>query len=427
MKYFENLLHSIKELPIFDVHSHISIDQPQCRDLSDILFYHFMRRELYSAGLKDDNYLVSNTPFEERIGEFFKYKPLVENTTTFWCIKKILNDIYHVTDGDIRPDNWKDLQQQIIQKGRDFSYPKSILNRMNVQCSLICENHWSQEGLARNQFLIPLYEDLDLFHFDPTRNLSLLDLIAKEYGGLPENSDQAQQSIYDFFKKKSQSGIRYFTAFISSAFHLIKPVSGQINEIYDKKKTGTQLSAEENHILFTWLFYSYLEALQSIGTPAQFVIGAYWARPGMRYGESYVWNNHQLSLDLVEVFKDFPKISMSLMFASLSMAQEFTIIARMLPNVSLLGFWWHTLIPNIIEQLISQRIESLPSNKWIAIATDAYSVEWAYGKVSLVLHCLARVLSQKVEEGYFTEKTAIEYARRILYENPQEIYQLKLD
>ena len=215
MKYFENLLHSIKELPIFDVHSHISIDQPQCRDLSDILFYHFMRRELYSAGLKDDNYLVSNTPFEERIGEFFKYKPLVENTTTFWCIKKILNDIYHVTDGDIRPDNWKDLQQQIIQKGRDFSYPKSILNRMNAQCSLICENHWSQEGLARNQFLIPLYEDLDLFHFDPTRNLSLLDLIAKEYGGLPENSDQAQQSIYDFFKKKSQSGIRYFTAFIS--------------------------------------------------------------------------------------------------------------------------------------------------------------------------------------------------------------------
>jgi hypothetical protein len=206
MKYFENLLHSIKELPIFDVHSHISIDQPQCRDLSDILFYHFMRRELYSAGLKDDNYLVSNTPFEERIGEFFKYKPLVENTTTFWCIKKILNDIYHVTDGDIRPDNWKDLQQQIIQKGRDFSYPKSILNRMNAQCSLICENHWSQEGLARNQFLIPLYEDLDLFHFDPTRNLSLLDLIAKEYGGLPENSDQAQQSIYDFLKRNPNRG-----------------------------------------------------------------------------------------------------------------------------------------------------------------------------------------------------------------------------
>ena len=46
------------------------------------------------------------------------------------------------------------------------------------------------------------------------------------------------------------------------------------------RKTGTQLSAEENHILFTWLFYSYLEALQSIGTPAQFVIGAYWARLG---------------------------------------------------------------------------------------------------------------------------------------------------
>jgi len=52
-------------------------------------------------------------------------------------------------------------------------------------------------------------------------------------------------------------------------------------------------------------------------------------------------------------------------------------------------------------------------------------VEWAYGKVSLVLHCLAKVLSQKIEEGYFTEKSAIEYARRILYENPKEIYKLE--
>jgi hypothetical protein len=96
----------------------------------------------------------------------------------------------------------------------------------------------------------------------------------------------------------------------------------------------------------------------------------------------------------------------------------------MLPNVSLLGFWWHTLVPNIIEQLIAQRIESLPANKWIAIATDAYSVEWAYGKVKIVLECLARVLSQKIEEGYFSEKKAIELARRILYDNPKEIYNM---
>ena len=425
MKYYQSILNSIEKLPILDVHSHISVDQPQCRDLSDILFYHFMRRELYSAGLADDNFLVSDAPFEKRIGEFFNYKPLVENTTTYWCIKKILNEIYQIKDGDVYPDNWEEIQQQIIQSSKDYSYPKLILNRMNAQCSLVCENHWNDEGLKRNPFLIPLYEDLDLFHFDPTRNLNLLDLIVKESGNLPETSDQAEQSIFDFFKNKSQSGVRYFTAFISSAFNLKKPISGQINKIYNKKKAGIKLDFEENNIFFTWLLYSYLEALKNLGSPAQFVIGAYWARPGMKYGESYVWNNHQLSLDLVTVFKDFPKVSMSLMYASLSMAQEFTIIARMLPNVSLLGFWWHTLIPNIIEQIISQRIESLPANKWIAIATDAYSVEWAYGKVSLVLHCLAKVLSQKIEEGYFTEKSAIEYARRILYENPKEIYKLE--
>jgi glucuronate isomerase len=57
-KYYEKMLFALKEMPILDVHSHISADRPQAGDISDILFYHFLRRELYSAGLPDDNYLV---------------------------------------------------------------------------------------------------------------------------------------------------------------------------------------------------------------------------------------------------------------------------------------------------------------------------------------------------------------------------------
>jgi len=422
--YYQSILRSLEEIPIVDVHSHISVDHPQCRDLSDILFYHFIRRELYSAGLADDNFLVSDAPIEDRMVEFFKYLPLVENTATYWCVKKILTDIYQITGGDIRLDNWKNIQNQILEREKDPLWPKSLFDRVNVQCSLICEKCWSEERLRKNQYLKPLYEDLDSFHFDPTRDISLLDLIIREYGHLPEKTDDGQQLLLDFFQKKSQSGIRYFTAFISSAFHLVKPGPNQIDEIYKKNKAGMILNPEEKNVLFTWLLYGYFEALRQIKTPAQFVIGARWARPGMRYGESYVWTNHQLTLDLVTAFKDFPEVPMNLMFASLPLAQELTIIARMLPNVSLLGFWWHTLVPNIIEQLIAQRIESLPANKWIAIATDAYSVEWAYGKIKIVLECLARVLSRKIEEGYFSEKKAIELARRILYDNPKEIYNM---
>ena len=127
---------------------------------------------------------------------------------------------------------------------------------------------------------------------------------------------------------------------------------------------------------------------------------------------------------MVSVFKDFPEVKINLMYASLSTSQELIIVSRMMPNVSLLGFWWHTLFPNTIEAIISQRLEALPANKWIAIATDAYSVEWAYGKVNLVLHSLAKVLSKKIEDGYLSEKKALWVAQRVLYDNPKEIYNL---
>ncbi|MCX6090436.1 MAG: hypothetical protein NTX88_08755, partial [Candidatus Atribacteria bacterium] len=331
---------------------------------------------------------------------------------------------YHVPEGEIHYGNWKDIQETIKEKEKDPEWPKKVFEQARIRHSLICENHWDPESLNRNSFLSPLYEDLYLFHFDPSRDQSLIDLIQKENGQLPATAASFAEVVFAFFQSKADQGIRYFTSFISSAFSLLKASPEKIEATYQKQLLGHNLDPEEKNVLFTWLFYTYLEAMQQVKSPAQFVMGARWARPGMRYGESYVWTNHQLTLDLMSVFRDFPQVRMSLMFAALPLAHELTILARMLPNVSLLGFWWHTLFPTVIEQLIAERLESLPINKWIAIATDAYSVEWAYGKVSLVLQCLAKVLSKKMAEEYLTEQKALWIARKLLYENPQEIYGL---
>ncbi len=288
----------------------------------------------------------------------------------------------------------------------------------------ICESSWNKECLERYRVLIPLYEDLQCLSFDPTRATSLVDLVKGEYPSLPETASEFAQKVMEFFLDKKREGVVYFTSFISPTFRRRRSSEEEINRIYLKKLSGEELSLDEQNALVTWLLYCYLNSLQELGSPAQFYVGAYWARPGMRYGESYVWTDHQYILDLVSVFKDFPRVRFNLMYASLSISQELIIVSRMLPNVSLLGFWWHTFLPATVEMIISQRLESLPVNKWIAIATDAYSVEWAYGKTSLVLNALAKVLSQKIEEGYLSEKKALWIARQLLYENPKEIYEL---
>jgi len=312
---YQEILAGIKEIPILDVHSHISADHPQANDLSDILFYHFVRREVYSAGLPDDNFLVSQAPLSERMAYFLPYLEYIENTTTFWCLRKISEDIYGIAGG-INQHNWKRLKQRIEEKREDGSWPRKVMDKANIEHSLICESKWNRENLERYPFFSPLFEDLEYFNFDPQRGLSLLDLVKKQFGYLPSTLGQVEDLLAKLFQQKVEKGISYFACFISTTLQPIRAERQRIEKLYQGSLTGKKLNLEERNVVVTWLLGTYL------------------------------------------------------------------------------------------------------------VATDAYSVEWAYGKVNLVLDCLARVLSEKIEQGYLSQNKAFWLARRILYDNPKEIYGL---
>jgi glucuronate isomerase len=94
----------------------------------------------------------------------------------------------------------------------------------------------------------------------------------------------------------------------------------------------------------------------------------------------------------------------------------------MFPNASLMGFWWHTLFHHHIENLIAERLDMLPANKWVLVGTDAYMAEWSYGKLCIVREALANVLERRVREKRLSAKEALFIAERVLYKNAQELY-----
>jgi ribosomal protein L9 len=67
----------------------------------------------------------------------------------------------------------------------------------------------------------------------------------------------------------------------------------------------------------------------------------------------------------------------------------------------------------------------LPANKQIGFFSDAYCVEWAYGKAYLVRKQLAEVLTGKVIQGQSTKEEAISLAKTICYETPQRILKMR--
>ena len=58
----------------------------------------------------------------------------------------------------------------------------------------------------------------------------------------------------------------------------------------------------------------------------------------------------------------------------------------------------------------------------LASFSNAYMVEWVYGKLSVVRKETARILAEKIERGYYTEDLAVDIIRKIFYENPQNLY-----
>ena len=101
--------------------------------------------------------------------------------------------------------------------------------------------------------------------------------------------------------------------------------------------------------------------------------------------------------------------------------QALCTLARELPNLSLAGYWWHNFFPDTIRQVMAERLDMLPVNKQVGFFSDAYCVEWVYGKTRMVERQLARVLAEKIEQGQYTREEAISIARSILHETPQTL------
>ena len=60
----------------------------------------------------------------------------------------------------------------------------------------------------------------------------------------------------------------------------------------------------------------------------------------------------------------------------------------------------------------------VPLNKQVGFFSDAYCVEWTYGKTALVRKQLARLLADRVSQGQYTGKRALKVARSILFDTP---------
>jgi hypothetical protein len=424
---------ALAEQPMFDIHTHLVGGQLGARGLHDILLYHMVVSDLYAAGCPSGARLTQfpDWPTREeahrRLEEAIPYLRFCQNTSCTWGLRLILQDLYDWRE-PITPENWRRLDGLIRERSADRSWWYSILDRLNIRRTCTESARRGQgEDDARLQYSIEwcFFARSQWGEYD-----TALYELERAWGRPPEcpspiggGTRPATERTIRTLDDVHAAMAHYVTSIpydlvISTATGFstdidYRPVSDA--EMASALSRRSQAGPAERDAYASYVNEAFLTALEKHGERIvfQFSVGA----EPLPFETSSRLSQRTIC-QLAEMIARHPRLRFQCFVASRHANQAFCTLARELPNFSLAGYWWHNFFPDIIRQVIAERLDMLPVNKQVGFFSDAYCVEWTYGKALLVRKQLARVLAEKIEQGQYTRNDALAIAHAILFETP---------
>lgn len=428
------LTEKINAITAIDAHTHLDASHLSARGLHDIMLYHMVISDLYSAGCPNGARLSDDPDEHEktsRIENAIPYLEHIQNTSCYWLMRTILADLYDWHE-PITPGNWRKLDKLIADKSSNSKWAREILTRANVEKAgtelplrgdgnyddvLFYALEWA--FFMRNQwgvFDAPLYELEYARQFDkPQRPLPVTTTNRRPVKRKVKTVDDIKNAMAKYCNAIPHDEIVSTAHHVSTDINYSLVTDDQMQKALDNRAAA---GSTERDIYASYLFESLLNELEKGDNNKifQFSLGA---EPLPFETDSRL--NQATIKQLAEIISRHQKISFHCYLSSKHANQAMCTLARELPNLTLAGYWWHNFFPCHIAQVIDERLDMLPANKQIGFFSDAYCVDWLYAKSKLVRAELTGALAKRIERGQYTVDTAVEIAYKLLRETLDQI------
>jgi glucuronate isomerase len=431
---------ALAELPVLDAHTHLVGGKLGARGLHDVLLYHMLVSDLFPAGCPSGARLTQypGWPTREeahrRIQEALPFLPRIRNTSMFWGLRLVLRDLYNWSE-PITAENWRRLDDIIRERADDRTWHHGILDRLNIQRTVteIARREQGEDD-ERLQYALEwgFFTRCQWGEFD-----TALYELERCWGRKPESpspigggtrpaTERTIRSLDDV-----RAAVLYYVENIpydqvlATATHLstdidFRPVNDR--EMADALARRAQAGPAERDIFASYVNELFLTELENRGDRIVYQF-SFAAEPLPFETASRV--SQRTIAQLAEMIGRHPLLHFQCFLSNRHANQSLCTLARELPNLSLVGYWWHNFFPDAIRQVIAERLEMLPLNKQIGFFSDAYCVEWTYGKMLLVRKLLAGVLADKIALGQYTFEDAVGIAREMLFQTPQSLLKIE--
>ena len=430
----------LSELPIIDAHTHLIGDELGARGLHEILLYHMVVSDLYGAGVPSGRRLTEfpgkpdTAEAHFRIQEALPYLPHIRNTAMFWLTRVILKDLYG-WDQPITADNWRKLDDLIRERAQDVAWHHSVLDRVHIKrtCAEYARRGTGasddrlQYSLEWGFFTRSQWGEYDTALYELERCWGKQPAGSVPIGTGPRPAtERTIRSVADV-----HAAVDWYVKtipyhhLVSMATHLSTDIDFSViseSQMAAALARREQAGLAERSIYAGYVNEVFLTALEAHADELVFQF-SFGAEP-LPF-ESGARLNQQTIGQVADMIARHPKLRFQCFLASRHANQSLCTMARELPNFSLAGYWWHNFFPTAISQLMDERLDMVAANKQVGFFSDAYCVEWTYGKWVLLRQLLAGALAARVERGQYSKDDALAVARAILYDSPQTLLGLK--
>jgi predicted TIM-barrel fold metal-dependent hydrolase len=417
---------------MIDTHEHLADEGHRVnveKDVLSLFLRHYISTDLANAGLslkKIEELRDPSVNIERRWRDLEPYWRLVQHTAYARALKIAVRDLYHIDRieletigeiaGRVKQASRHGLYQDVFQKaGIELAIVNDLdgVYHPNALYDTPLPRPSDPPGLFRKVIQAPPMFDVraksqilymqDLLHCNPVHTLQdWLDMIAEIFARHPEAVGVKLPHAYG--TSLAVSKVTYHEA--ETVF----------NQILGADYPDESFCHAASQPLKDYLTHFVIREAIRHNLPIQI-------HTGLLEGS---YNNLRNSdpLHLIPLFMEYREARFVLFHTGYPWIREFIALGKMYPNVWLDLCWVWIISPQAGRAVLHEVIETIPQNKVTAFGGDYIFIEGTYGHRVMAQQNIARVLEEKVAEGWFGKDEALQYARAILHDNAVDLYRL---
>ncbi len=440
---FRRIRQKVEKIPLVDTHEHFIPEEKRLNTELDLfyLFPHYASSDLVSSGMSLetlDEIRISDRSLEEKWEKFKPYWERIRNTAYSKALLIAIRDLFEIEDID--ENTYRKLSEKIASSNRKGWYRYVLNEKANIDLAIwdFPEGGESQTEAMRIERIVESRKlqgmkkvpstDVDFLlpvaRFDGfvcIRSLDEIRKLEREYNVAVHTLNDLLKALDFAFDRRVKEGIVGIKTGLAYAriLEYEKVTDYEAEALFNRifQHLGEGLSWRESKPLQDFMMHQVIQRAINYNLPIQIHTGI------QAFNGNIITNSNPTHL--INLFIEYDKAVFDIFHAGYPYTGELAAIAKNFSNVYVDMCWFHIVSPSVARRVLEEWIEMIPSNKIFAFGGDYTIVEGAYAHSRIARDNVARVLTKKVEEGYFEEEEAVKLAHKILRDNAYEVFKLR--